>query len=122
MPLCSLHPADAARDVAPRHAGALGASPFPLLIRARWFLSLVSTPTLATVNLGYVRQTAIRLSLGARTSELIQAHFGKFGELDKVCLITDRRTGLSKCFAFIYFMNLEDAVKACVGLVNSLPL
>lgn len=29
-----------------------------------------------------------------------------------MCLITDRRTGQSKCFAFIYFMALEDAIKA----------
>jgi len=42
----------------------------------------------------------------------LRAHFSKFGEMDKICLITDRRTGLSKCFAFIYYKTFDDSVKA----------
>ncbi|GAM22930.1 hypothetical protein SAMD00019534_061050 [Acytostelium subglobosum LB1] len=51
---------------------------------------------------------------------MIQNEFMKYGSLDNVHLIMDRKTNRSKCYAFVYFTNLEDAVKAknaCQDLV-----
>lgn len=38
--------------------------------------------------------------------------FGKFGELEDVLLIRDRRSGESKRFGFAYFKTIEDAARA----------
>jgi len=45
-------------------------------------------------------------------SEDLREEFSKYGELEKVDLIIDKRTGLSRCFCFIYYHNVEDAIKA----------
>eukprot|EP01133_Synstelium_polycarpum_P015747 gene15747-18710_t len=51
--------------------------------------------------------------LSPRTNRFdLQDEFSKFGEIDQVSLIMDRRTGKSKCFGFVYFVNKEDAVRA----------
>eukprot|EP01132_Coremiostelium_polycephalum_P005309 gene5309-6614_t len=58
--------------------------------------------------------------LSPRTDERdLKQEFGRFGRIDHVDLIMDRKTGRSKCFGFVYFENKEDAVKAkedCQGL------
>jgi len=58
--------------------------------------------------------------LSARTNETdLRDEFSRFGELEKVDLIIDKRTGRSRCFGFIYFRNLEDATRAkeaCNGM------
>lgn len=41
--------------------------------------------------------------------------FAEFGEIKEVSLITDRMTGRSKGFAFVEFVNEEDANKAVEG-------
>jgi len=49
----------------------------------------------------------------------LREEFTRFGELEKVDLIADKRTGQSRCFAFIYFEKIEDATKAketCNGM------
>ncbi len=38
--------------------------------------------------------------------------FSDFGDIEAIDLINDRRTGRNKGFGFIYFKNLDDAVKA----------
>ncbi|EGC37204.1 hypothetical protein DICPUDRAFT_87071 [Dictyostelium purpureum] len=42
----------------------------------------------------------------------IKDEFTKFGKIDHVDLIMDRKTGRSKCFGFVYFENKDDAVRA----------
>jgi transformer-2 protein len=42
----------------------------------------------------------------------IQEAFDKYGRVERVNLIYDRRTGRGKGFAFIYFAELEDAIRA----------
>jgi len=52
-------------------------------------------------------------------NEDLKDEFAKFGELDNVDLIIDKRTGRSRCFGFIYFNNMEDSIKAkesCNGM------
>lgn len=43
------------------------------------------------------------------TSEDLQDHFGRYGEIAEVKLITDRGTGRSKGFAFITFVAEQSA-------------
>lgn len=53
------------------------------------------------------------------TQDDLREQFEKFGELEKVQLIIDKQTGMSRCFGFIYFDKLEDAIKAkeaCNGM------
>jgi len=42
----------------------------------------------------------------------------KYGEIEHVDLITDRQTGKSKCFGFVYFREVADAAKAKEGLAD----
>lgn len=44
--------------------------------------------------------------------EDLREEFGRFGTLEDVVLIRDRRTGESKRFAFIYFTTVDEATKA----------
>ncbi|KYQ94475.1 RNA-binding region RNP-1 domain-containing protein [Tieghemostelium lacteum] len=49
----------------------------------------------------------------------LENEFGRFGKIERVDLIMDRKTGQSKCFAFVYFEKQEDAVRAkeeCQGI------
>jgi len=46
------------------------------------------------------------------TQRDLEEEFDRFGKLDKVDLIIDKRTGRSRCFAFVYFEKEEDSVKA----------
>jgi len=46
------------------------------------------------------------------TEEDLQEEFSRYGKLERVVLITDRRTGQSKCFGFLYFEALDAAAKA----------
>jgi len=55
------------------------------------------------------------LSAGTMESDL-RHEFERFGDLDKVELIMDKRTHRSRCFGFIYFANIEDAMKAKDGM------
>jgi len=51
--------------------------------------------------------------------EDLREEFARFGELERVNLIIDKRTGRSRCFGFIYFVNQDDAIKAketCNGM------
>jgi len=51
--------------------------------------------------------------LSERTSENeLKELFNKYGELEKIDLIHDKRTGISRGFGFIYFKTMDDAVKA----------
>eukprot|EP01125_Pyxidicula_operculata_P008798 TRINITY_DN291_c0_g1_i1.p1 TRINITY_DN291_c0_g1~~TRINITY_DN291_c0_g1_i1.p1 ORF type:complete len:196 (+),score=30.67 TRINITY_DN291_c0_g1_i1:23-610(+) len=51
--------------------------------------------------------------LNDRTDETaLKDEFSKYGELDKVELIRDKRSGESKRFAFIYFKAVDEATKA----------
>lgn len=55
--------------------------------------------------------------LSPRTREDdLKAEFEKFGDLENVTIIYDRRTGDSKRFGFIYFKSVDDAIKAKEGL------
>ena len=51
------------------------------------------------------------LSYRASDSEL-KVFFSTFGEIDTIRVIKDRRTGRSKGFAFITYVNLDGAKKA----------
>jgi len=42
----------------------------------------------------------------------------KYGKLDHVDLITDRQTGRSKCFGFVYFRSEDEAAAAKEGLAG----
>jgi len=42
----------------------------------------------------------------------------KYGRLEHVDLITDRQTGRSKCFGFVYFRSEDDAAAAKEGLAG----
>eukprot|EP01126_Amoeba_proteus_P019398 TRINITY_DN199_c0_g1_i2.p2 TRINITY_DN199_c0_g1~~TRINITY_DN199_c0_g1_i2.p2 ORF type:complete len:197 (+),score=29.99 TRINITY_DN199_c0_g1_i2:74-664(+) len=42
----------------------------------------------------------------------IRREFEKYGGLEDAIIIYDRRTGESKRFGFVYFVKLEDAIKA----------
>lgn len=46
------------------------------------------------------------------TEDVLHREFEKFGKIEKVILITDRRTGQSKGYGFIYFANIDDSTKA----------
>eukprot|EP01120_Amphizonella_sp_Union-15-10_P007340 TRINITY_DN2465_c0_g1_i1.p1 TRINITY_DN2465_c0_g1~~TRINITY_DN2465_c0_g1_i1.p1 ORF type:complete len:233 (+),score=2.99 TRINITY_DN2465_c0_g1_i1:87-785(+) len=51
--------------------------------------------------------------LHPRTRESdLRAEFSRYGHLSEINLITDHRTGQSKCFAFIYYEDVEHAIKA----------
>jgi len=53
------------------------------------------------------------------TQRDLEEEFDRFGKLDKVDLIIDKRTGRSRCFAFVYFDKEEDSAKAkeaCTGM------
>ncbi|GAM27670.1 hypothetical protein SAMD00019534_108460 [Acytostelium subglobosum LB1] len=46
--------------------------------------------------------------------------FKKFGKIENVSLIMDKKTNRSKCFAFVYFESKDDAIKAkneCQNLI-----
>jgi len=46
--------------------------------------------------------------------------FSKYGEIDRLDMITDRQTGRSKGFAFVYYAEIVEATKAkdnCNGMV-----
>lgn len=60
--------------------------------------------------------------LSQRTHERkIETLFGKYGKLEKVALVIDRKTAVSRGFAFITFEDLEDAkdarVRRCFGFL-----
>jgi transformer-2 protein len=42
----------------------------------------------------------------------LEAHFSKWGKIDKVDIIQDRYSRRSKGFAFLYFQTLEEAIEA----------
>jgi len=46
------------------------------------------------------------------TEDVLYREFEQFGKIEQVILITDRRTGQSKGFGFIYYENIDDATKA----------
>jgi len=46
------------------------------------------------------------------TENEIKDSFGRFGNLEHINLILDRRSGRSKGFAFLYYADIESAVKA----------
>jgi len=46
------------------------------------------------------------------TEDILHREFEQFGKIEKVILITDRRTGQSKGYGFIYFANIDDSTKA----------
>lgn len=46
------------------------------------------------------------------TEKQLEEAFGQFGKINKINLIKDRKTNRSKGFAFLYFENLDDAIKA----------
>jgi len=46
------------------------------------------------------------------TEDVLHREFEQFGKIEKVILITDRRTGQSKGYGFIYFANIDDSTKA----------
>jgi transformer-2 protein len=48
------------------------------------------------------------------TTKTLEDYFSKFGKLKRVNLITDREKNESKGYAFIYYYDLESAVKAKV--------
>ena len=51
--------------------------------------------------------------LNQRTSKKdIFVMFEKFGEIDKVMLMTDKKTGISRGFCFIYYISKDSAIKA----------
>eukprot|EP01120_Amphizonella_sp_Union-15-10_P016273 TRINITY_DN8522_c1_g1_i1.p1 TRINITY_DN8522_c1_g1~~TRINITY_DN8522_c1_g1_i1.p1 ORF type:complete len:243 (-),score=25.39 TRINITY_DN8522_c1_g1_i1:168-803(-) len=51
--------------------------------------------------------------LHPRTKESdLKSEFTRYGNLNEINLITDHRTGQSKCFAFVYFDDVDDARKA----------
>lgn len=57
--------------------------------------------------------------LNPRTREEdLRSEFEKYGDLENVTIIYDRRTGESKRFGFVYFKNQEDAIKAKEGLTG----
>jgi len=57
--------------------------------------------------------------LNASTREEdLREEFSRFGELESCTLITDKRTGESKRFGFIYFKNQDDATKAKESLTG----
>ncbi|EGG23117.1 RNA-binding region RNP-1 domain-containing protein [Cavenderia fasciculata] len=57
--------------------------------------------------------------LNPRTTESdLDQVFSKYGKLEKVNLIRDRQTRSSRCYAFIYFDNKEDAVSAKEGSLS----
>ncbi|KAK8737076.1 hypothetical protein OTU49_004788 [Cherax quadricarinatus] len=53
------------------------------------------------------------------TERQLQHLFGKYGQLSKVQVVLDAKTGRSRGFAFIYFDHVEDATEAkeqCTGM------
>jgi len=53
------------------------------------------------------------------TDRDLKNEFSKYGKIDHVDLIMDRKTGRSKCFGFVYFDSKDDASRAkdeCQGL------
>ena len=68
---------------------------------------------------GFVSVTNIwvgNLSFRATEDELREA-FGRFGQVSKVSIITDRETGRSRGFAFVEMPNAEEA-KAAIDALN----
>ncbi|EFA82154.1 RNA-binding region RNP-1 domain-containing protein [Heterostelium album PN500] len=57
------------------------------------------------------------LSPQTRREDLIK-EFQRFGDVEKVSLIMDRKTQRSKCFAFVYFYEKDHAIKAKVECQN----
>jgi len=54
------------------------------------------------------------------TERTLRESFQEFGQIDKVTLIMDRKTGASKGYAFIYFESERDATVAketCAGMI-----
>lgn len=52
-------------------------------------------------------------NLNPRTNEMdLERTFCRFGKIDQVRVIMDHRTGHSKGFGFVYFLNTQDAVEA----------
>jgi RNA recognition motif-containing protein len=49
------------------------------------------------------------------TQDSLFNYFSQFGELSEAKLIMDKATGLSKCYAFIFFKELADAQRAVEG-------
>jgi len=53
------------------------------------------------------------------TQKELQRIFEKYGELERVQVVVDAKTGRSRGFAFVYFTNLKDATSAkneCSGM------
>ncbi|MHC5023482.1 MAG: RNA recognition motif domain-containing protein [Planctomycetota bacterium] len=46
------------------------------------------------------------------TTEGLQEHFGAFGQVDEVAIISDRQTGRSRGFGFVTMANEEDGRRA----------
>jgi len=53
------------------------------------------------------------------TEKELREAFSKFGEVEEVKVIRDRRTGKSKGFGFVTFESAESAMKAKDGMNNT---
>ncbi|MFM2376735.1 MAG: hypothetical protein RLZZ165_1832 [Bacteroidota bacterium] len=50
------------------------------------------------------------------TSEVLQPHFEKYGEVSSVQVVYDKMTGESRCFAFVEMPNDDQAQEAIASL------
>jgi len=51
--------------------------------------------------------------------EELRKLFESYGQVDRVCIVTDRDTGRSRGFAFVEMMNAEEGDKAIAGINGS---